>query len=319
MTPGSERPDAASGLRLGLIGAGRWGRNYIETLENVAGVTLARLASSNPESRRLVAPACAVGGDWREVAEAEDLDGIIIATPPALHAQMTRVALAAGLPVLVEKPLTLDVEEARALLDFARRRDGLVMVDHIHLFSHAYQALKREGRELGPVRHIRAEAGNRGPFRADTPAIWDWGAHDVAMCVDLLGAVPEKVEARCLEKREVEEGSGETFELRLGFDGGTTAEIVIGNLFAGPRRLFSVQFERGRLVYDDTLADKLALVPAAAGSKPRNVSIEAERPLARAVRAFAEAISAGTGGLDGLRLGVEVVEVLAMCQAALEG
>lgn len=57
-------------LRLGLIGAGRWGRVYIKTLDRLDGVTLARVATSNPDSRALVAGTCVLNGNWRAVAGA---------------------------------------------------------------------------------------------------------------------------------------------------------------------------------------------------------------------------------------------------------
>ncbi|MEE9275734.1 MAG: Gfo/Idh/MocA family oxidoreductase, partial [bacterium] len=115
-------------LRLGLIGAGRWGRAYIRTLKSMAGVELARLCSANPESPKLAGPGCRVTGDWRELAGAEDLDGLILATPPGLHAEMAGAAAAAGLPVMIEKPLTLDLDEALRLQETFERTGTAVLV-----------------------------------------------------------------------------------------------------------------------------------------------------------------------------------------------
>ena len=78
----------AAQLRLGLLGAGRWGRNYIRTIAASAGVRLARLASRNPDSANLVPPDCVIFADWREMLDARALDGVIVATPPGVHAEM---------------------------------------------------------------------------------------------------------------------------------------------------------------------------------------------------------------------------------------
>ena len=75
-----------SPLRLGLIGAGHWGKVYIKTLERLPGFSLARLASNNPESRNLVHEGCQISKNWQEVTSADDLDGVIIAAPPKMHA-----------------------------------------------------------------------------------------------------------------------------------------------------------------------------------------------------------------------------------------
>lgn len=312
-------------LRLGLIGAGRWGRVYMKTLADMAGVALGALASSNPQSRELVDEDVALHEDWRDLFAAGGVDGIIVVTPPAAHAGIVRAALEAGLPVLVEKPLTLDVDEAQALCDLAERTDGLVMVDHIHLYSPAFRALKREAAKLGPVRRMESEAGNHGPFPEATPILWDWGAHDISMCLDLMGETPSNVSARCLEERETEEGPGAIFDFRLEFpDGGTggaTAEIRIGNLMPGKRRRFCAAFDAGILVYDDLAADKLTFVPVSASPETeiRAIAVAPALPLACAVREFADAIAAGSRSRESLHLGLSVVQTLARCEAALEG
>ena len=187
-------------LRLGLIGAGRWGRVYIKTIERMNGFSLVRLASRNPESRSLVNKDCQISDNWRAVAEAKDLDGVIIAAPPIMHAEITRAAIYASNPVIVEKPLTLDLGEAEALLSEAEQHRAIVLVDHIHLYHPAYRALKKLGSGLGPVQTIHGMAGDWGPFRKDVSILWDRGSHDVAMCIDIFGLEPEGMYAKMNEQ-----------------------------------------------------------------------------------------------------------------------
>ncbi len=248
-----------------------------------------------------------------------DLDGIIIAAPPALHAEMTLAAVDRGLPVLVEKPLTLDVGEAEAVLDRARSIGAIVLVDHIHLYSAAWEALKREGVRLGPIRTIAAKAGRWGVFRPDTPVLWDWGSHYAAMSINLFGRVPENVHARRIESREVEDGKkkkkGEVLELELDF-GDAAASITIGNLFSEKIRLFSVAFDGGELVYDDCAEEKLILNPAP-GDPGQPLALGDGLPLERAVLAFAAAIALGLPDVDDAELGLDVVRTLARLEETL--
>ena len=151
-------------LNLSLIGAGPWGRNYIKTIAGLNGVRLSRLASRNPESPALAGTGCQISEDWREMLAAGDLDGVIIATPAAVHAEITLAALEHDLPVLVEKPMTLSASEAEAVLGAARSKNSIIRVGHIHLYSAAWEALKREARALGPLRAISTVAGKWGPF-----------------------------------------------------------------------------------------------------------------------------------------------------------
>lgn len=296
-------------IRLGLIGAGRWGRNYIRTIAALDGVRLTRLASRNPESRKLVGPECTISADWRHVVESGDLEGIIIATPPSLHAEMTIAAVAAGIPVLVEKPLTLGLAEAVTLREQVRTRKGRVMVDHTHLFHPAFEELKRQMAALGMIREIEAEAGNQGPYREDVPVLWDWGPHDVAMCLDLLGEPPR--EARGMREARANRGRAvaETIRLELEFSSGARARIRISNMLEKTRR-FSVRCEAGALVYDDMARNKLMLHR---DGKESPINVPAELPLSRVVKAFVAGISAGDDATDGLDLAVSVVAVLERC------
>ena len=297
----------ASAVRLGLIGAGRWGRNYISTISRLEDVELGCVASRSDAARPLVLPSCPVTSDWRELARRADLDGVIVATPPRLHAPMAEVCLRAGKPVLVEKPLTLSSAEAKALQETAASTGCWAMVEHTHLFHPAYRRLKRLLPELGPIERIRACAGNRGPFRRDAPVLWDWGAHDVAMCLDLLDRLPDRVQARRIETSATADGLGETVELTLGF-GAVEASITVGNLFDTKRRRLDVVTSGGTLTYDDLAASPL--VVAHAGGEPEAVEVDASLPLTRAVIEFADAIRAGGNDGRSLALGVDVVTVL---------
>ncbi len=183
-------------MRLGLAGAGPWGRRYIATIRDLPGQTLAHVASANPASATLVSSGCVVSTDWRALAVDHSLDGLIVATPPATHLEIALLAIAHGIPVLVEKPMTLSLADANLLAERARRACVLVMVGHTHLYSAAFRGLKSRGATLGALRETRSVGGNRGPYRSDTPVLWDWGPHDVAMCLELFGVAPDALRGK---------------------------------------------------------------------------------------------------------------------------
>jgi predicted dehydrogenase len=298
-------------LNLGLIGAGTWGRNFIKTIAGLDGIALTRLASRNPESSSLVEPDCVISADWRDLIAAQDLDGVIIATPPALHAEMTLAAIDAGIPVLVEKPMTLSLAEAESVVKAASAKNAIVLVDHVHLYSAAWEALKNDAK-AGPLITISTIAGNWGPFRQGTPMLWDWGCHDIAMCLDLVGHQPERVMARRIEARDVDGGTGEALGLVLGF-GHITAKIAISNLISEKKRLFTAFLNDRELVYDDTLDDKLQL-KIAPKNQVKTVALTEGRPLERALQAFSAAIQTGEADFKDAELGRDVVAVLEQLQ-----
>lgn len=304
-------------VRLGLIGAGRWGCRYIHTLNGMEGVELARLASGNPESRNLVPAGCAITTDWREVAEDAALDGVILATPPALHAEMAEAAMTAGLPVLIEKPLTLSLADAQRLVRSSRETGCLAMVGHTHLFSAAFRALKRQATALGALRELRSAGGNWGPYRSDAPMLWDWAPHDLSMCLDLVGASPVAVDARQTETAALPGGVGEAVEISLEFPEGVRAGIRVSNIDRQKTRRFEASFEKGGLVYDDLSAEKLCFYPRN-GADRIPVPFEPSMPLSNQLAEFCAAIRSGQSFHASLDLGLQVIRILDRCQQALD-
>jgi predicted dehydrogenase len=281
------------------------------------GVRLAHLASSNPESATLVPADCRLSADWHAVTADPTLDGIILATPPATHAEMALRAIARGIPVLVEKPMTLSVDEARALVDQAHRSRVLVMVDHTHLFSAAFRELKSRGASLGDLVRTRSAGGNWGPFRPDTPVLWDWGPHDIAMCLELFCAAPLRVEAKRAAVRKSGEGTGEAIEIRLDFGARGHAEIRVSNVDDRKQRYFEATYTGGTLVYDDLSADKLVLKPTPT-SPAEVVPLNGSLPLTNVVSEFCRCITSGEDSSASLELGLQVVQILGTCQARLD-
>lgn len=309
---------AGSVVRLGLIGAGEWGRKVIRAMASLDEVKLVRVGSANPKTKDLVPEDCLVVSDWRQVLNPAEIDGVVICSPPALHAEMAREAVSLGVPVLVEKPLTLDFAEAVGLKRLVDLSGGLVLVDHIHLFSPAFQTLAQLLAAVGPVRAIRGRGGNQGPFRSDASVLWDWGPHDVSMCLALMGGRPETVAARRISKDE----AGEILGLTLTFEGGVEAELVMGNIMAEKARYFAVHTEKVVLVYDDLANHKLTLHPPTPGfADPEGsgepVDIPGDQPLDVALATFAEALHSPERPSASLDLGLDVVAVLEECDKAL--
>ncbi|MDO8607487.1 MAG: Gfo/Idh/MocA family oxidoreductase [Phaeospirillum sp.] len=299
-------PASSDPIRLALIGAGRWGRNYLRTLTATEGVALAAVASGNPDTAALCPPGCRLFTHWRAMLAAGGLDGVIIASPPASHAEIAEAVIRQGLAVLIEKPLTLDHGQALRLRQVAADHPVLIQVGHIHLAAPAWRRLKQLVDRIAPVRGIRAVAGARGPYRPDVGVLWDWGAHDVAMCLDIARTMPDRVDARLLDRRAVADGTAERISIRLGF-GALEAEIVLGTDMDKTRR-FELTGAGGTLVYDDLAPAKLTLDGQA-------VPIERHPPLAVQVQDFAAAIRAGSTDMSGLELGIAVVEILDRCQS----
>jgi hypothetical protein len=142
--------------------------------------------------------------------------------------------------------------------------------------------------------------------------LWDWGSHDVSMCLDLMQCMPIEAAARVEESRTTPEGDGDVVSIHLEFPGGAAAHIRLSNLMEKKTRRFTAAFDSCALEYDDLNANKLVRRP------PRDdmahpVPVGTDLPLTVALREFCDAIRAGSRDHASLDLGVNVVKVLEQC------
>ena len=293
-------------LQLGLIGIGRWGQNYLRTIRNSSDIQLRRVAGRSHQYSVLEDdPGIKFTSDWREVCDDDSLDGVIVATPPSTHYDIVRRALNTGLPILVEKPLTGSLKECEELRDHSEHKKIFCMVNFIHIYSKGYQHLKSC---LGPdnrIRHVSTENFASGPYRHDVPVLWDWGSHDVAMCIDLLGEEPSHVEIK-KSFFSTSNPLGKIFTVVLSFPSGISATCNFGNGADFKRRCLAVVYDDGCLVYDgfsNGLAMKFSAHPEYCAERSY---VSQPSPLECSLNEFARCIRLGEKSHPSLLLAVSV-------------
>ena len=306
-------------VRLGLVGAGRWGKNYIRTIAALNDVQLGVVASRNPETAALVPAGCRVVADWHALVGDGDIDGVVIASPPDTHADILIAAVERGKAVLAEKPVVTSRGDAARVRETLARRAATVMVDHTHLFHPAFRALCREAATLGPVRSIKSSAGNHGPYRRDASILWDWAPHDVAMCLALLPGHAHVEQVLRTDTRIIEDVPAERIVLDLRLAGDVSAQITVSTL-DDRHRWFAAECDLGTLVFRDFVAEKLVrLAPGDTALAQGGVIVTGSQlPLTRAVIEFAERIRAGNSDRHDIELGLAVVELIAEAADKLE-
>ncbi|SHM91850.1 Gfo/Idh/MocA family protein [Actinacidiphila paucisporea] len=288
--------------KLGLIGTGRWGSRYLDTVGRLwpdgavlVSDTAGGAGAGRGDAVRWDSPAALI----RNAA----VDGVIIASPAATHYAITALALDAALPVLVEKPVALSLDETRSIRVLAASRRSTVMVGHQHMHAPAFQEL-RERTAGRAVAAITSAAGGDGPVRADCDVLWDYGPHDIAMALGLLGGEDPVTEAfaRC----EVLGPGRQTWRVGIGV-GATRIRCRFTNSATVKHHRFGVRLADGdEFLYDDFAAHRLTF-----GGTP--IRIASTLPLDRQIQAFVAAVrgdGADSSGSD-LALSVRVAEVLA--------
>jgi len=137
-------------LRVGMVGAGAMGASHVRTL--ATWVPAARLcAVHDADSSRAEHVAAAAGavavGSAEELIDSGDVDAIVIASPDPMHAEQVLACIAAGKPVLCEKPLASDVELSRQVVEaeaayVERHGRRLVQVGFMRRYDPAFVALR---------------------------------------------------------------------------------------------------------------------------------------------------------------------------------
>jgi UDP-2-acetamido-3-amino-2,3-dideoxy-glucuronate N-acetyltransferase len=186
------------GLRVAVVGVGRWGYNLAKSLSEIETCRLVAICDASLDRLEQVASelhVAATSEDFDDVLTNE-VDAVVIATPPESHARLARLAVDAGKHVFVEKPLATSLAEGLELEQAARVRQRVVMAGHLLRF-HDGVAKMRElilSGELGQVdmmasRRLGWRAADRcGPW-------WSLAPHDLTVLRCCLGSEPQRVAA----------------------------------------------------------------------------------------------------------------------------
>lgn len=150
-----------SGYGLALVGCGAFGTFVLDAVRDIPGVRVAACADADRQRAQALAGryGAAVRAGVEEVAALPDVDVIVLATPPAAHADAAVTALRAGKHVFCEKPMALTVEDAARVEAASRHSDGVFAVDHVLRYNPVLRLLARLGREqlLDPLRRFAFE------------------------------------------------------------------------------------------------------------------------------------------------------------------
>ena len=297
-------------IKLGIIGVGKWGMNFVKTISEIDNIILTAISTRNLLIKRKFEENYVIYSNWKELVNSEQIDGVIITTPPNSHFEILNYCIEKKLPALVEKPLTIQLSEAKDLLAYCQNNPSLVLVDHIYLYEKNFREIKKISKNNNRIISINTMSGSSGPFRNDVRALWDWGSHDIAMCIDLMNSIPKVLSARYAKKNS----KGEIVEAKLLFQDNCEANILIGNLFEKKIRNFKVELEDLKITYEpfkkNLAKEYIDKKLNHDKGKTFNIYRNYELPMKTILREFAYLISRKEKVYSDLELGFKTIQTL---------
>ncbi len=177
-----------------VIGGGRWGENHIRTLHEMGnlGAVVDMNAARLEELREKYG--MAVYTDLDE-AIAHGYDGYVVSTSAETHYAIGKKLLGLGLPTLIEKPMTMRIEESEELVRIAERTGANFMVAHILLFHPAINKIKEliDSGAVGDVYYMYSTRIKFGVVRTEENVFESFAPHDLATLNYFAGVPAEKM------------------------------------------------------------------------------------------------------------------------------
>lgn len=256
-------PSASRTLGVAIVGYGPYGgMGYAHGLAvgAVPGMRFLAACDSVPERRAAAQadfPGLRTYAAAEELAADPDVDVVIVATPPVLHARLAGEMLAAGKHVVCEKPLCLTVAEADELLAAAAAAGRVLTVNHNRRWDPDFTAIRAAAGAglLGDVFNVETFVGGFDhPCRAwhsdvsmSGGAVYDWGSHHVDWILQLMGGLPRSV--TCIGHKRVwhDVTNLDQLRLRMLWEDGREAQFLQSDVAAVRPPKFWVQGTRGTL------------------------------------------------------------------------
>ncbi|MCS7225132.1 MAG: Gfo/Idh/MocA family oxidoreductase [Armatimonadetes bacterium] len=329
-------------VRVGIVGYGYAGRViHSRLIGSVDGLSLTAVASRSPERRRQAQE------DWsvatyetiEDLLSDPNVDVVIIATPHQTHHRLALLSIEAGKATVVDKPLTITVEEAEDLLRVAREKGVLFTVFQNRRWDWDFLTVQKVFKEgvIGPFWWMESSVGRFGPTRGWRSErgqmgslLHDWGVHLMDQVFLLMGR-PQSL--RLIRHFRRWGGDVESFvRVQMEWNDGRTAVVEVNYLRAAEKPRWYVLGDDGGLVITGLDPQEKALREGNIDAAPSYSGQKATLFLARNGQVICQALPLVQGDwrdfyrnlrdvLEGkAELAVpaeECVEVLRLIQAAL--
>jgi predicted dehydrogenase len=300
----------SSRIRVGVVGVGYLGRFHALIYSRMPDVELVGVVDSDPGRAQEVAAEAGCRVFESGEAMVPHIDAVSIVVPTSFHLDVARPLLAAGVHMLMEKPIASTLEDGEEIVRLAEKAGVILQIGHLERFNAGVMALA--GRISKP-RFIEAHRMSGFVARAtDVDVVSDLMIHDIDIILSLVNA---EITAISAVGTPVLTSHVDIANARLEFANGTVANVIASRVSERTMRRIRV-FEENRYESLDFIEQRIdtAYPRERAGEAwpevvTERVEVEAVKPLDAELAAFIDSVRSGSTPLVSGRVGQNALEV----------
>ncbi|MDD5130322.1 MAG: Gfo/Idh/MocA family oxidoreductase [Candidatus Omnitrophica bacterium] len=272
-------------LKVGVIGVGHLGSIHAKIYKHLPGCTLVGVCDSDPAKLKEVSGSLRVPGysDIRQLFG--KIDAASVAVPTRLHYKVSEELLKHNIHLLVEKPFTVNLEEADQLIELAKEQNLILQVGHIERFNSAFTATQKI---IKSPKFIECHRLSSFPNRSlDVGAVLDIMIHDIDIVLGLVGSPIERVESVGINVLTPFE---DIANARLTFKNGCIANLTASRISDETMRKIRIFQENTYISLDYKNAEACVYRKLADKITKERLPIEKEQPLQKELASFVDCV-----------------------------
>ena len=239
-------------IRIGVIGIGYLGKFHLEKFQKNKDCQLVWLIDKNIKNLKNYKDKYNVSTNYKEIVD--DVDAVSIVTPTVNHYEIARYFIEKNKHVLIEKPMTQTVSEAKKLINLAKKHKKTIQIGHLERFNPVIRKVSSLIKNPLFIEVHRLAQFN--PRSTDVNVVYDLMIHDIDITTSL---VPSKIKKISSFGKSIITNKIDIANARLEFFNGTIANLTASRISQKSERKIRI-FEKDKYLSLDFLQPKLKIV-----------------------------------------------------------
>lgn len=314
--------------KLCVVGAGNWGKNHINTLNQLN--CLAGIVDNDDNQLNIFKKKYPFIKTYNRVEDTLDdnYNGYVVATSADTHFEITKLLIENNQHVLVEKPITLNSDDATTLHNLALDKNVNLMAGHVLLFHPAFKKIKSfiEDGTLGELQYMYSNRLNLGTIRTEENVFWSFAPHDIALFQYFTNSFPQKITSRGSDV--LQDGIHDTTITTLEYPNNVMGHIFVSWLHPFKEHRFVVVGSKGMIRFEDSVEGKPLVLydksvdwkdgkPIPHSGSTRHIEYDDKMPLTAELQYFIDHLNGDPITVNNSESAIKVIKILELATNSL--